>query len=71
MLFQQKVMPNRLVTEDTSWQKMIPLHLVMVRVNVVFLIVLYTMIYVRDVQVPVGFHNSVSDLVWRECHQVR
>ena len=43
---------------------MIPLHLVMVRINVVFLIILYTIVYVRNVQIPVGIHDNTEGGLW-------
>ena len=58
MLFQQQVMTNRLVPEDATGEEMIPLHFVMVWVNVVSFIILNAVVYVGDVQIPVGVHDK-------------
>ncbi len=62
MLSQSKPLTNGPVSEDTSGEEVIPLHLVMVGINVVGPVVTYALVYVRNIQFPVGVnHNILED----------
>ncbi len=51
---------DRLVAKKALGENVVPLHLVMVRVNVVCPVEFLTLTHIGNVQVPVGGHNKFS-----------
>ena len=62
VLPQGKVMSDWPIAKDAFREKMIPLHFVVVGVNIVNPVVTYALRNVRNIQVPVGVdHNALED----------
>ena len=64
VLLKEQPLPDRLIPKYALRQKVIPLHMVMVRIYTVLFIPLNAMVYVCDVQIPVGVNHKTFARVW-------